>query len=377
MADPQDNTVIRTFKYRLLPSRKQHRALAKILESQRELYNGALQHRIDVYQKSDKGVSYFQQQKELTELRKDNYFSGVPLRLQRWTLRRLDDAYQAFYRRVKGGAKLGFPRFKGRSRWRSFGFAEWDGISLDAGRLRFKGMPGGLRVHFHRALAEDRPLACTFTRDAKGWYICLQYRVPVIQLPKTGQIVGLDVGVTNLCALSTGENIPNPRIAKRTERELRAAQRALSRCKRGSKRRDKVRAAVTRCHAHIKSARYTGLAQISARLVRENDEIYIEKLNVKGLAAGMLAKSVHDAAWSTLKKMLTYKAEGAGRELVAVDPRQTSQTCPECGQVAKKKLSERIHRCDCGCVLDRDHAAALVILERGRSGSRMRQRKAA
>lgn len=377
MADATDTTVIRTFKYRLLPSRKQHEALRHILEEQRILYNSALQERIDCYRKTGKGRTYYDQCKALTELRQEPEYARIPVKIQRGTLARLDEAFNGFFRRLKAGEKAGFPRFKGRAWFTSFEFAEFSGVTFEGKRIRFKGLPGGLRVYMHRPMPEGKPLSCKFKLDHKGWSVSFQMRVPVVAMPSTGQSVGVDVGLSSLAVLSTGEAIPNPQVARRAEREMRRRQRALARCKRGSKRRAKVKAAVTRCHAKIANTRRTHLHQVSARLVRENDTIVIEDLNVKGLAGGMLAKPVHDAGWSTLRQMLTYKAESAGRKLIAVDPRHTSQTCPECGRVAKKRLSQRTHKCDCGCVLDRDHAAALVILKRGGSASRVPQDKAA
>lgn len=314
---------------------------------------------------------------ELTELRREPEFALLPANIQRWTLRRLDEAYKGFYRRLKSkGEKAGFPRFRGKSRWSSFGFAEFSGIILLDNRLYFKSMPAGLRMHLHRPLPDGKPLCCTFTQDAKGWFVCLQYCVSRQTLPKAYKQIGLDVGLTHLATLSTGETIPNVRVARRAEREMRRRQRALSRCKKGSKSRTKVRRSLTRFHTKITNMRRTYLHQFSMRLVRENDLIAIENLNVKGLAGSMLAKDVRDASWTTLRQFIAYKAAYAGRTMVAVDPKHTSQTCPECGQVAKKTLKQRTHECDCGCILDRDHAAALVILQRGRSGSRDAQLKA-
>lgn len=365
MDNAENNTAIITFKQRLLPSRKQHVALNALLESQRHLYNGALEARIDAYRKATKSITLYTQTTELTELRRDPTFADIPVNLQRWTLRRLDDAYAGFFRRVKAGRIAGFPRFRGKGRWNSFGFAEFKGITLTNTRLRFKGLPGSLRVHLHRPIPEGKPLCCTFTRDHKGWFVCLQYRVPVRSLRVTDKQVGIDVGLTHLATLSTGEHIPNPRVAKRAMREMRRRQRAVSRCKMGSNRRKKVKAQVTRLHARIANARRTYLHQVSARLVRENDLIAVERLNVSGLAAGMFAAGVHDAAWVTLKQQLSYKAAWAGRELREVDPRHTSQACSVCGAIVPKKLSERRHCCPhCGLEMDRDYNAARNILHR-------------
>lgn len=366
VANPDIPSLVLTRKYRLLPSRKQYAALASILDDQRLLYNAALQGRIEAYRKASKTVTLYIQQQELTELRQEPEFAAIPANLQRWTLRRLDEAYQAFFRRLKAkGEKAGFPRFRGKGRWDSFGFSEFSGIRLKGKRLYFKGMPDSLRVHLHRPLPDCKPLSCTFTRDHKGWAVCLQYRIPVAALPVTGKSIGVDFGLTHLATLSTGEAIPNPRVAKRAEREMRKRQRALARCRKGSKRRQKVRLAVTRCHARIKNTRRTYLHQVSARMVRENDVIAIEDLNVKGLAGSMLAKSIHDASWAKLKEMLAYKAAKAGRQLIEVDPRYTSQACSGCGVIVPKKLSERWHRCpECGLQMDRDENAARNVLHR-------------
>ena len=365
MADEEDNTVVLSFKYRLLPTRRQHVVLSELLESQRVLYNAALESRIDAYRKMGKSLYYFEQCKQLTELRKEAEFAEISANVQRWTLKRLDDAYRSFFRRVKiKRGSAGFPRFRNKSRWKSFGFAEFSGIQIEGRRLRLKGLPGSLRIHLHRPLTEGKPLGCTFTREARGWNIVLQYRVPKLALPAAGAVVGIDVGLTTLAMLSTGEAIPNPRHTRRAERELRQRQRALARCNRGSARRKKVKARVARLHCQVANGRRTYLHQVSARLVRDHDLIAVEKLNVKGLAAGMLAKGVRDAGWATLKEMLTYKAAKAGRRLLEVKAAGTSQTCPECGTVKAKSLAERVHRCDCGCVMDRDHAAAVVVLQR-------------
>lgn len=370
--------MVRTFKYRLLPTKRQRKQLEAILESQRILYNAALEHRIGAFKRAAKVISVYTQMSELTQLRQDAEFSRVPVTLQRWTLRRLDAAYTAFFRRLKanGARGAGLPRYRSAARWSTFGFSHFKGVRILGQRIKLKGMPTGVRLHLHRPMPQGKPQFCTFTKDHKGWYVCLQYRMDANPLPPTGNQVGLDMGINELAVLSSSEAIPNPRVAKRVERALRTKQRALARCKKGSKRRVKVKAALSRLYTKTANTRRTYLHQVSAKLVRENDLIAIENLNVKGLAGSMLAKSVHDASWATLREFLTYKAEEAGRELIAVDPKFTSQTCPECGQVAKKKLKQRTHKCGCGCVLDRDHAAALVILQRAHSGALVSQSKA-
>ena len=176
--------------------------------------------------------------------------------------------------------------------------------------------------------------------------------------------MGLDVGIAQFAALSTGEVFPNPKAAHRAIKAIRRRQRALARCRLGSKRRKKVKRTLIREYAVIKNIRRTFHHQTAAGLVRRFDVIAIEQLNVLGLSRGFLAREVNDAAWGNFIQTLKDKAESAGRTVVSVDPSYTSQTCPDCGIVKPKTLSDRIHRCDCGCVLDRDVAAAKVILHR-------------
>ncbi len=357
------------FKYRLRPSKRQHAALRDTLESQRQLYNAALEERIGCYRRSGKGRSYIDQFRSLTEWRQqDAEAAAVPLKLQRWTLKRLDEAYQAFFRRLKArDGKAGFPRFRGKQRWDSFGFAEFSGIRWDGRRLRWRGMPGGLRVHLHRPLPAGADIrSCVFRRDHKGWAVCFQISVPVAETRGPTRAIGIDLGLKVFAYCSDGATIPAPQIARRAQRQMRLRQRALARCKRGSNRRRKVGAQFARAHAKIANARNTWLHQQSAALVNRADLIAVEKLRIKGLAGGMLAKSVSDAGWGKFIGMLRYKAARAGSHIVEVDPRHTSQECSGCGVLVPKTLAQRTHHCPaCGLVLDRDENAARNILARG------------
>lgn len=364
-----------SYRYRLLPAKRQHRALEQILESQRQLYNAALEERTGAYSKGGVTRTYFDQCKALTEWRRsDPYASALPANLQRATLKRLDEAYSGFFRRVTKGGKPGFPRFRGKGRFGSFGFREFVGITLKGGRLRFKGMPGGLRVHMHRALpTEALPKSCTFKRETSGWTVSFAVEVAPDVPRQSQRVVGVDLGISTYAALSDGGFIPGLRAAQKAERRLRVAQRALSRKQRGSGRRREASTAVARCHAAVARKRTEYLHQASARLVRDYDAIVVEKLNVKGLAASALAKDVHDASWAKFISMLRYKAEWAGARLIEVDPYNTSQECSGCGMKVPKKLGERRHDCPhCGLSVDRDLNAARNILNRAGVGPGLR-----
>lgn len=351
-----------TYKLKLLPSRGQHDRLRAALDHTRALYNAALAERIDCYRKTGKGRSWQDQCKGLTELRVDHEWATYPVTLQRWPLKQVDLAFAAFFRRAKAkSSRAGFPRFRGREWFKTFGFSDRSGWGVTGNRLRMKGI-GSIRLHLHRPLP-SAPIACKVKREGRHWYALLTVEVGCAT-EHAGQAVGIDMGITTLVALSTGELIANPRPARRAEREMRRRQRALARCKRGSHNRRKVKARVASLHAKITRTRETHLHQVTASLVARFGLIAVEKLNIKGLSGGMLAREVHDVAWGRLIQMLRYKAVKAGAQLIEVDPNYTSQTCPECGVINRKELSQRIHRCECGCVLDRDVAAARVVLHR-------------
>jgi putative transposase len=362
--------VILGYRYRLLPSKRQHRALLTLLAAQRLLYNAALEERIDCYRKTGKSVSYMDQCKSLTLCRRDlPEMNMLPPNLQRWTLKRLDEAFQGFFRRIKArNGKAGFPRFRGRGWWDSFGFAEFSGIRFDGRRLRFAGMPSGLKLHMHRALPDDADIrSCVFRRDGRGWYVSLQIAADAAEKRIVTDAIGIDLGLKVFAYCSDGIILPNPRIARKAERAQRRASRALSRCKRGSNRRRKVKVRLARLHRKIANTRSTWLHQQSAALVKRADLIAVEDLNVKNMIRHpTLARSIADASWSKFLGFLAYKAERAGVHFIRVDPRRTSQKCSGCGELVPKSLAVRTHSCPhCSLVIDRDHNASLNILAAG------------
>jgi putative transposase len=350
--------MLRTYRFRLRPTRAQHERLRHALEHCRQLYNAALEERIDCYRKTGKARSYIDQCGALTELRS----SGSPysVAMERGPLKALHLAYAGFFRRG------GFPRFKGRDWFKTLSWTDRKGWAFAAGRFAAKGI-GHIHVHQHRELP-SKPIGAKVKRIGRGWFLLLACEVDAAPANDNGMSVGLDLGLTSFVALSDGTLIPNPRRSRKGATELRLKQRALERCKRGSKRRRKVRALVAAAHRRTSQARRTGHFQLASALVQQFGLIAVEDLNVKGLSRAILARDVNDAAWGSFLNILTDKAESAGRRVVKVDPRHTSQTCPSCGTIEAKKLSQRIHKCACGFTADRDVAAAQVILHRAVHG---------
>ena len=322
-------TMVLTYKYRLLPNRKQHGALRAIAEAQRELYNAALYERIVCYRETGKGLSYFDQCKALTTLREGQEFAALPQKMQRWTLKRLDEAFGGFFRRVEERGKSGFPRYRNRTRWKSFGFSEFRGIRFDGKRLRFKGLPGGLRVHMHRPLPEgSRIKACVFRRDPKGWYVCFQCAMPPSANDHKPGEIGIRAQIDQFAILSTGESIPEPESIRRHERALRRRQRALARCQRGSRQRVKVNDSIARLHHKIKNTRRTFLHQLSAQFTRRYGRIVVDDMKTRNLVKSRVGNSTnHDDGWGIFIQMLEYKAARAGSHVIKIDSWSARRTC--------------------------------------------------
>ena len=364
--------MVRVYRYRLYPSRAQHFAMLGMLWLLRELYNAALQHRSDVYRRTGETVSAYTQMREIAGIREVRpEYGKIHTHLLQDAITRLDRAFSAFFRRCKAGEEPGYPRFKGRDRYRTFTFkdaARNNGVRLAAGgkRVKLAGI-GNVKLKLHRPV-EGRIKQASVTLSGNGhWYVAFACDgVQPQPLPSTGASIGVDVGITTFAALSDGELVSNPRPYETAQRALGKAQRVVSRRKRGSHRRRKAVRRLAKRHDKVACVRRDFHHKTALDLVRRFDVIAVENLNVKGLAQMALAKQVHDAGWAQFATILRAKAESAGREVVAVDPRGTSQECSACGAVVRKGLGIRVHHCPaCGLVLDRDTNAAINIHRRG------------
>lgn len=397
--------VKRRITYKLYPSRSQATALSQALRLHQRLYNAALEERIDAWRKARKSIAFEDQCKSITQIRKDDpAYRGLNCHSLQQTLRRLDRAFKAFFARVrKNAAGAGFPRFKALDRYPGWGYnAHGDGFKFAPGengrngKLYLQGI-GTLKARGRQRSHPTRILCADVGRTGEGWYLSLV----VEALPDRvgGQAAcGLDWGVSRFATLVTEpgvtepsggrlnasafEFIANPRHLLRRAKDLRRAQRALSRKRRGSNNRRKARLRVAKLHARVRNARNDFHHQITSSLVKRFALIATEELQVKNMTASAkgtsaepgknvrqkasLNRSILDTAPAAFVAKLSYKAEEAGSRLVLHRPAETraSQTCPACGHVQKKSLSERTHTCAvCGHVEDRDAAAARVMLQ--------------
>lgn len=358
--------MLKTFCYRLYPSTPQERLLAATLETCRRWYNQCLAERRDAYQQRGESVGKYQQLAKVKEQKALNpYAKGMHSHVLQLVVSDLDKAFAAFFRRVKAGEKAGYPRFKGRNRFASFGFKELgNGFRVDGRRLKLSGI-GRVAVRWHRPL-EGQIKTVRITKRAGKWYACFACEVQAQPLPATSQAVGVDVGIASLITTSTGEKIAHPAFYRTEQRRLRVLQRRVARRKKGSANRKKAVLQLQRQHERIANRRKDFLRKLAHDLIVRYDRIALEDLRITNMVRNRhLAKSILDAGWGYLMQHLTRKAEEAGRVVYLVAPRYTSKTCSQCGHVfTEQRLSDRWIVCGCGLSLDRDHNAAINILNR-------------
>lgn len=361
----------KTFKYPLYPTAKQKKALQASLDACRWVYNKTLETRKHAWEERQESISRYDTSNLLTAWKKensnlDNAYSQC---LQNVTMR-VDLAFRSFFRRVKAGEKPGYPRFRSFDRYDSFTFPQ-SGFKETGDRLKLSKI-GSVKIRKHRNI-EGIVKTLTIRRTSVGkWLAFFSCELEPQPLPVADAVIGIDVGLSSFATFSTGEKIDNPRFFKKDAHKLAKTQRRLSRQDKGTTKRMKSKKAVAYAHEHIVNKRTDFAHKLSHKLVKENQIIAFEKLNVKGMMSNngkvfghKLNKSISDVAWTQFMNYTSYKAECAGRTVVFVNPRNTSKMCSRCGRLVEKTLADRVHRCSCGLVLDRDINASINILSLG------------
>lgn len=360
----------KTFKYRLYPTRAQETLLESQLEECRWLYNFLLEDKKTSYEKTGKSPSMYEQHGKLPYLKRlRNSLNIVYAQVLQQVGTRIDLAFKAFFRRVKAGEKPGYPRFKGEGRYHSITYPQINGACCKViGSSVYFPKIGDVKIKIHRRL-EGSPKTCTVKRNPTGkWFAFFYCEVSTpVDMPKSKEVVGIDVGLKSFATLSTGESIDNPRFFRTDEKELARVQRKFSKTEKGSPKRYKLRKPLSRIHERIANRRHNFVHQLSRRLVNQFSFIAVEDLEINRMLHNRcLSKSISDAAWSLFFNCLFYKAANAGRVMVRINPAYTSQTCSSCGHRQKLSLSERVYKCPC-CNLEicRDLNASLNILRLG------------
>ncbi len=367
-----DNQILkRTYKYRLYPTKDQQDILEKHLSLCKWLYNHFLEERESLYEKNKTKITCYDQIKKIPNLKKErSELKNIYSQTLQDVARRLDKAFQNFFRRVKENKngrkqKPGYPRFKGYWRYDSFVYPQ-SGFELTTNKLNLSKI-GSLRIKLHREIEGNIKTLTIRRTSTNKWYACFSVEDNK-ELPNKKGIkntIGIDMGLNSFLTTDKGEKIDNPRHLRKLEEKLSKIQRWHSRKKLKSKNRSKSRLKIAELHEKITNQRQDFLHKLSNKLIKNFQLIAFEKLNIKGMAKNRyLSKSIADAAWARFLQMLTYKAEEAGVWVVEVNPKNTSQACSSCNHIVKKTLATRIHKCpQCGLTIDRDVNAARNILQ--------------
>ncbi len=355
--------MIRTYRCRAKLSAAEHERLGEIFRLSAELYNAGLQSRIDCYRKTGEGRSYYDQCKELTEVRAElREFEEVSAIVFRGVLSRLDKAYKRFFRYG------GFPRFKSSRRWRTIEINDqcWRMLRREGQKLvlKVKGLPR-IGVKTERELPSNALLkAIRITRKPLRTEVALSYELATPEEKPVSDPVGIDMGISKRLTMSDGKTVEKREIDRK---RLIRLQRSVSRKKKGSNNRRKAVSLLAKEWQRLTTDKERNyLHRLTSEIVKMHDFIAAEKLETKKMLGNrQLARSIQEQTWGKFAALLNEKAESAGVKMVRVDPKGTSQECSSCGVTVKKNLSVRMHKCDCGLEMDRDVNAAINILHRG------------
>lgn len=365
----QSKAVKRAYKYRFYPTPEQVDQLARTFGCVRYVYNRALAERSQAWTQEQRRVTHADTSKMLTAWKRDPETAWLaepskgPLQA---SLRNLQSAFDKFWRKQNR-----YPKFKKKGKTRDSATYYRNCFTFRDGRLKLAKQSEPLDIRWSRPLPDGAdPSQVTVSRDAAGrWFVSLLVEETITPYASTDAAVGVDLGITTLAALSTGEKIANPKHEKKDRAKLAKAQRNMARKQKGSNNRAKARLKVAKVYARIADRRRDHLHKFTTRLVRENQVIAIEDLSVRNMVKNRsLARAISDASWSELRSMLEYKADWYGREVIAIDRwYPSSKTCSDCGHLLRSlPLNVREWVCaECGTVHDRDVNAARTILAAG------------
>jgi len=357
--------VNKTYKFRIYPNKEQENLLSKHFGCSRFVYNYFLNERKEQYQNDKKSDNYYKQAKTLTDLKKKeeyNWLKDVNSQTIQFALRCLDTAYVNFFRGTSQ-----FPKFKSKKHKNTFTIPQF-GV-LEDNKIFIPKFKTGIKVKLDKREIKGKIGKMNITKTPTGkYYVSIFTEQTIEQLPKTNNQVGIDLGLKDFVITSDGIKFKNNRYTKKYSRKLKKAQQHLSRKKKGSNGFEKQKLKVAKIHEKITSCRLDTLHKVSYQLVKENDLIVVEDLNVNGMIKNhKLSKHIADASWGNFVNLLNYKCDWYGKELVKVNRfYPSSKTCNSCGWINQGlKLSEREWICKCGKSHDRDLNASKNILKEG------------
>lgn len=374
-----------SYQYKLRPTKQQVIEIERWLSMCCAQYNYLLADRFDWWECNRTSVNacplvchlpelrdnpdYYSQKKTLPKLKTTHpWYSEVYSQVLQDVVKRVKSAFDRFLKGDNNGKRSGRPRFKPKSRYRTFTYPQMkDGCLQDS--LIALPMFGKVKVILHRLIPDGfKVKTASVTKKADGYYLTLSLAdetVPEIKPDFNPEsITGIDVGLKEFLTTAQNEVVAVPQYYRKAQKRLRVIQKRVSRRKKGSSRSLKAIKSLNKQHKKVADKRKDFHFKTANQLLKKYDVIAYENLNVKGLARTNKAKSIHDAGWSSFLSILQTKAENAGLLTIAVSAYNTSQICSKCGVKVPKELHERWHNCNCGCSLDRDHNAAINIMNR-------------
>ncbi len=371
------------YEFKLKPTAAQVALFENWLEQCRTVHNYALAERKDWFKSRScrvdacslrheyiipadtKRPTYVSQCKGLTAARGAiPALKAVQVHVLQQTLKRLEQAFVSMWEQSHG-----FPRFKKPGTMRSFVFPQLNTNVIKANSVNLPKI-GWVKFRPSREIPSDATIKqARIVRRSSGWYVMLtlQWDMDVPEVMPHGEAIGIDVGISHFAATSNGRLFPNPRPFRKLERKLKLLQRSVSRKSLRSSNRRSAQVKVSRLHERIANVRKNYHWELAHNLCDWAGMIFVEDLNLKGLARGFLGKHCLDAGWGQFFQVLEQCCRKRGVFFLKVDSKKTSQICPNClTETGKKELSERVHSCsNCGYTTDRDVAAAQVVLLRG------------
>lgn len=357
--------MLKSFKYKLLPTEEQIILLNKHFGSVRFVYNYFLNERKTEYEINKQYLNYYDNMRSLVKMKKQEEFkwlNEVNSQSFQASLKHLEGAYNSFFKK-----RAKFPKFKSKKSKNSFSVPT--GTKIKNGRLQIFKFREGIEFIQSRKF-EGKIKQCTISKTTTNeYFVSILVETTHIPLPKTGKQVGIDLGLKDFVITSDGHRYKNNRYTKKYAKKLKSAQQHLSRKKKGSNRYEKQRLKVARIHKKITNSRVDNLHKVSTDLVKKYDFIAVESLNIKEMVKNKsFSKHISDASWSTFVSFLTYKAKWNEKELIKIDRFfPSSKTCNHCNHINQSlKLDQREWNCsNCNSVLDRDLNAAKNILKEG------------